>query len=226
MESNAFSKLSFFISVLALSFSAYTWWISSKSILKVFIKHDKSSLSFAKTQSELYPVVLVKNSEIQFSNIGNVSTSLKSIDLSLVHPLEQYLSEKDNYSFIDKMNNSGFVPYRSAPETRSLLDTTDIFYDDQGHKIIFPLRIEPKNIVKVNLKIRIPISKITWGKVSEKINIDNNVRWGEIFPVVHDLRVISENYIFFILSVTKEDGYTIYIPFDPFLPNVYTEGFF
>lgn len=226
-----FEKLTLGISVAALAVSLVSAgasvWIYQKttaSVLRFNIGADfnQKSIRFEKLTDGPNAVRFRKHAFLVLRNVGNAPLTVESVD---IFPIKPRINNLESAEWTQAVSHTG--PWEADKEYGPV---DSIFSSTDGKPFSFPVTIEPRRVVNVEVSLNVPISQELWEKVKKRIQTETDLDYSDVERIFSDAGIphwgynapsspegssrVSSNFRYFLVRIAKEDGKVLYGEFD------------
>jgi hypothetical protein len=226
-----FEKLTLGLSAAALAVSLLTAgvsvWIyqrSTRSILRFDADADFSqkAIRFEKLNDASNSVSFRKHAYLFLTNLGNAPLSVESVDIWVIDP---QITNPEGAVWSEVESRTG--PWHSDPQFGPL---NLVFLSDDGKPVKFPLAIDQRREVKLDVYLSISIPKKLWEKVNNKIPVGIDLDYSNVEDIFDHAGIphwgydkpysgngpskVTPYFRYFLVRIVKEDGTLLSGEFD------------
>lgn len=219
-----FSAAALVVSLFSAAASVWVYQKTTSSILRFDVAADFSqkSIRFEKLTGGPNAVRFRKHAFLTLRNVGNAPVTVESV---MIHPVKPEINNLEGAEWTQAVSHVG--PWTDD----SKYGPVDyIFSSADGKPFSFPVTIEPRKVVKVEVSLNVPIAQELWEKVKERIPTESDLDYSDVERIFSDAEIpnwgysppsphsrssrVTSHFRYFLVRIVKEDGKYLYGTFD------------
>jgi len=218
------SAVALVVSLLSAGASIWVYQKTTTSILRFSIGADFSqkSIRFEKLTDGPNAVRFRKHAFLVLTNVGNAPLTVQFVR---IYPIKPRMNNLEAAEWAQAVSHSG--PWEGDTKYGPV---DEIFSSADGKPFSFPVTIEPRRVVNVEVFLNVPIPRELWQQVENRISTDSDLNYSDVERIFSDAGIphwgydaptlagggprVTSHFRYFLVQIAREDGKVLYGEFD------------